>query len=171
MSTATNLQRAHLDCLRWLDEHLASTDGFDAVADRAVRHLRATFPAYHWVGIYMLDGDALSLAAWDGPAPTEHVRIPLDQGVCGWAASTGTLLNVPDVNDDPRYLQCFLGTRSEIVVPIAVDGRVFGEIDIDSDTLAAFGPEDEAFLASYAERLAARAAEEGLPAHVPAAGG
>ena len=53
---------------------------------------------------------------------------------------------VDDVNADDRYLACFVSTRSEIVVPIAYEGRVVGEIDIDSDVPAAFGPEDRTFL-------------------------
>jgi len=63
---------------------------------------------------------------------------------------------VPDVREDPRYLQCFLSTRSEIVVPIIRDGRVLGEIDIDSDRLAAFGEDDRELLEWVAESLATR---------------
>jgi GAF domain-containing protein len=55
------------------------------------------------------------------------------------------------VNADPRYLACFPSTRSEIVVPIHQDGRVVGEIDIDSDRPAAFGDDDRAFLERVAE--------------------
>jgi len=53
---------------------------------------------------------------------------------------------VDDVNADPRYLACFPSTRSEIVVPISHEGRVVGEIDIDSDRPAAFGEDDRALL-------------------------
>ncbi len=53
---------------------------------------------------------------------------------------------VDDVNADERYLACFLSTRSEIVVPISYEGRVVGEIDIDSDVPSAFGQEDRALL-------------------------
>jgi GAF domain-containing protein len=74
------------------------------------------------------------------------VRIPVCQGICGAAAATGQTEVVDDVNADERYLACFPSTRSEIVVPIAYEGRVVGEIDIDSDRPAAFGPDDRAFL-------------------------
>lgn len=105
---------------------------------------------YSWVGIYLVEGDDLVLGPWKGPQATEHVRIPVGQGVCGAAAATGRTEVVDDVNADARYLACFATTRSEIVVPIAHEGLVVGEIDIDSDTPAAFGDDDRAFL----ERIA-----------------
>ena len=105
---------------------------------------------YSWVGIYLVDGDDLVLGPWNGPQATEHVRIPVGQGVCGAAAASGETEVVDDVNADPRYLACFPSTRSEIVVPIFHDGRVVGEIDIDSDRPAAFGEDDREAL----ERIA-----------------
>ena len=106
---------------------------------------------YCWVGIYLVEGDDLVLGPWKGPEATEHVRIPVGQGVCGAAAASGRTEVVDDVNADPRYLACFPSTRSEIVVPIHRDGRVVGEIDIDSDTPAAFGHDDRAFLERIAQ--------------------
>ena len=109
---------------------------------------------YSWIGIYLLEGDDLVLGPWKGPDATEHVRIPVGQGVCGAAAASGETEVVDDVNADPRYLACFPSTRSEIVVPISRDGRVTGEIDIDSDRPAAFGEDDRAFLERVAELIA-----------------
>jgi L-methionine (R)-S-oxide reductase len=108
---------------------------------------------YSWVGIYLVEGDDLVLGPWKGPLATEHVRIPVGQGVCGAAAASGRTEVVDDVNADPRYLACFASTRSEIVVPIAHQGRVVGEIDIDSDTSAAFGDDDRAFLEGIALQI------------------
>jgi GAF domain-containing protein len=88
------------------------------------------------------------------PEATEHTRIPVGQGVCGAAAASGVTEIVDEVNADPRYLACFPSTRSEIVVPIAVDGRVVGEIDIDSDRPAAFGDDDREFLEQVAALIA-----------------
>jgi GAF domain-containing protein len=82
------------------------------------------------------------------------VRIPVGQGVCGAAAARGETEIVDDVNADPRYLACFPSTRSEIVVPIVHNGRVVGEIDIDSDQPAAFGAEDRELLERVAVLLA-----------------
>ncbi len=121
------------------------------------RALRAGVPHYNWVGVYLLEeeGTMLVLRGWDGPAATEHVRIPVGQGICGLAAREAQTVIVDDVRADPRYLQCFLQTRAEIVVPIFSAGKVIGEIDIDSDRVAAFNATDKLFLEWCAERLAA----------------
>ena len=74
---------------------------------------------------------------------TPHTRIPLNQGICGAAASSGQTVVVDDVGKDPRYLACSLETKSEIVVPIFVHGKVVGELDIDSHFPAAFTPENQ----------------------------
>ena len=100
---------------------------------------------YNWVGFYMLERGAkppvLVLGHYQG-AMTPHTRIPLNQGICGAAASSGKTVVVDDVATDSRYLACSLETKSEIVVPVFVRGKVAGELDIDSHFLAAFGPDD-----------------------------
>jgi L-methionine (R)-S-oxide reductase len=108
---------------------------------------------YSWVGVYLVEGDDLVLGPWKGPEATEHLRIPIGEGICGAAAAGGETEIVDDVNADPRYLACFVSTRSEIVVPIKHDGRVVAEIDIDSDAPAAFTEQDREFLERVAERL------------------
>jgi L-methionine (R)-S-oxide reductase len=118
----------------------------DELLQAVVDVLHDRFEHYSWIGIYLVDGEDLVLGPWKGPEATEHVRIPVGQGICGTAAATGVTEVVDDVNADPRYLACFPSTRSEIVVPIAYEGRVVGEIDIDSDRPAAFGEADRAFL-------------------------
>ena len=100
---------------------------------------------YNWVGFYMLEPGAqppiLVLGAFEG-AMTPHTRSPLNQGICGAAASSGQTVVVDDVAKDPRYLACSLETKSEIVVPVFASGKVVGELDIDSHFPAAFGAED-----------------------------
>jgi len=125
-----------------------------AILDFVVKELRRGFPKYTWVGVYLIEGDELVLKAWTGPQATQHVRIPIGQGICGLAARTMTTIVVGDVSKDPRYLECFPDTRSEIVVPILKGGVAIGEIDIDSTALDAFSPEDRAFLEELAGELA-----------------
>jgi L-methionine (R)-S-oxide reductase len=136
------------------DEALATIRSAHDPLATAVEVLQEEFEKYSWVGIYLAEGDDLVLGPWRGPEATEHVRIPIGQGVCGAAAASGQTEIVDDVNADPRYLSCFPSTRSEIVVPIERDGRVVGEIDIDSDRPAAFGDDDRAFLEDVAELIA-----------------
>jgi GAF domain-containing protein len=113
------------------------------------------FEHYSWVGIYLVEGDELVLGPWKGPQATEHVRIPVGAGICGAAAASGSTEIVDDVQADPRYLACFPSTKSEIVVPIRYEGRVVGEIDIDSDRPAAFTEDDRAFLERVALLISA----------------
>jgi L-methionine (R)-S-oxide reductase len=137
---------SHSGALEAVDRIVNRGGEADDVLRTVVETLRDRFDDYSWVGIYLVEGDELVLGPWQGPEATEHVRIPVGQGICGAAVATGRTEVVDDVNADERYLACFPSTRSEIVVPIAYEGRVVGEIDIDSDRPAAFGDGDRAFL-------------------------
>jgi len=123
-----------------------------AITDFVCRELRK-IPHYTWVGIYFVDGSELVLASWSGPMATQHTRIPIGGGICGAAVTEKATILVPDVSLDPRYLQCFINTRAELVVPIFRDGAPIAEIDIDSDQANAFGPTDKDFVEWVAEDL------------------
>src|SRR5271157_2622500 len=114
---------------------------------------------YNWVGFYMLEPGAdppmLVLGHYRG-AMTPHIRIPLNQGICGAAASSGKTVVVDDVKKDPRYLACSLETQSEIVVPVFVHGKVAGELDIDSHFLAAFATENRELIEYFAQLVGKR---------------
>ena len=127
----------------------------NAALTETVRLLKDNRPHYTWAGIYLLEGDELVLGPYLGK-PSPHTRIPLGRGICGAAATEKATITVDDVNSDPRYLACSIETKSEIVVPIMQGDRVFGEIDIDSDQLAAFGKDDRELLEAIAPALAAR---------------
>ena len=118
-----------------------------------VRLLKERLPYYTWAGIYLLEGEELVLGPYVGK-PSPHTRIPLNRGICGAAASEKATIIVDDVNSDPRYLACSIETRSEIVVPIMRGDTVLGEIDIDSDGVAAFGAKDRELLETVAKALA-----------------
>jgi len=157
MISRADTQRGVLDAV---DRAVNTEPTAEGVLRRAVELLHDRFDHYSWVGVYLVEGDELVLGPWKGPQATEHVRIPIGEGVCGAAAASGRTEIVDDVNADPRYLACFVSTRSEIVVPIAYQGKVVGEIDIDSDTPAAFGEADRAFL----ERVAVLVSHHALVA-------
>ena len=119
---------------------------------------------YNWVGFYMLEPNAnppvLVLGHFQG-AMTPHTRIPLNQGICGAAASSGKTVVVDDVASDSRYLACSIETKSEIVVPLFAHSAVIGELDIDSHFPAAFGPEDRD-LVEYCARVVGKRLEGSL---------
>jgi GAF domain-containing protein len=124
----------------------------DELLEVAVRAIEASESRYDWVGIYLLDGDTLTLHNYVG-RPTEHSRIPVGVGVCGSAVVERRDINVPDVREVENYLACSLETRAELVVLISApeSGRIHGQIDLDSDRPAAFTSEDERELKQVAE--------------------
>jgi GAF domain-containing protein len=143
----------YTDVLNKLRRAIADAPVHTEALHQVVTILKEQMPDYSWVGIYLLDGDELVLGPYLGK-PSPHTRIPLNQGICGAAASQQQTIIVDDVDTDPRYLACSLETRSEIVVPIMRGAEVLGEIDIDSDKKAAFGPADRELLESAAGLLA-----------------
>jgi L-methionine (R)-S-oxide reductase len=143
------------DILHNLHTTIQQAPSHTAAMQQAVKILKDQMPDYTWVGIYLLEGDELVLGPFLGK-PSPHTRIPLNQGICGAAATHKNTIVVDDVDADPRYLACSLETRSEIVVPIMRGSQVLGEIDVDSDKKAAFGAADRELLESVASRLAAK---------------
>jgi GAF domain-containing protein len=137
-----------------IDAVLRRLQGKDALQE-VCRYLRMEFPHYRWVGVYALEGEKLKLTGWDGEAATEHVEIPVGQGVCGRAAREKRTVIVDDVRTAPEYLACFLETRAEIVVPILDGGAVLGEVDIDGNEVKAYDATDAAFLGAVAKKLVA----------------
>lgn len=120
----------------------------------AVAKVAAMSPQYNWVGIYLLQGDRLVLGPFVGE-PTEHTVISVGQGVCGTAVAENADQNVPDVAQRANYLACSLKTRSELVVLIRNSrGEILGQIDIDSHSPNAFGPEDESRVRAVAADVA-----------------
>ncbi len=146
-------------------QHVAdSAPSLDDLMTEIVERLQRHMSKYNWVGFYMIErpsiGDpVLVLGPYIG-APTTHTRIPLHQGICGAAASSGNTLIVDDVASDPRYLACSIETKSEIVVPVRAHGEVVGELDIDSHSPAAFSSEDRS-LCELAAALVGRYMESG----------
>jgi L-methionine (R)-S-oxide reductase len=155
-ASVTRLSREQAkELLVRLDSAVGGASG-KAAREAIVKLLNSSVPSYSWVGIYRVDGKDLVLDAWSGPAATEHTKIPIGQGVCGFAAKAAKTEIVSDVSKDPRYLQCFLSTKSEIVVPILSQGAVVGEIDIDGDQLDAFSSLDREFLEAVAKKASAQ---------------
>ncbi|MGB0185867.1 MAG: GAF domain-containing protein [Flavobacteriaceae bacterium] len=109
--------------------------------------LKSEVSYYDWVGFYFKNGDKkeLKLGPYAG-APTDHTIIPFGKGICGQVAVSNQNFVVPDVKAQDNYIACNISVKSEIVVPIFVDGKNVGQIDIDSNTLDPFTKNDEDFL-------------------------
>lgn len=102
---------------------------------------------YNWVGFYFRNGqkEELILGPYVG-APTDHTVIPFGKGICGQVAVSNKNFVVPDVALQNNYIACSFTVKSEIVVPLFVNGENIGQIDIDSNFLNPFSEDDERFL-------------------------
>ena len=110
-------------------------------------------PQLNWVGFYFFDGTELVVGPFQGlPA---CVRIPLDKGVCGAAARTRTTQRVADVDTFPGHIACDSASRSELVVPLVVDGELFGVLDLDSPSPDRFDADDQAGIEAIARAFVA----------------
>jgi L-methionine (R)-S-oxide reductase len=110
---------------------------------------------YNWVGFYFANHEAqtLHLGPYVG-AETDHTVIPFGKGICGQVAVSNKNFVVPDVSAQDNYIACSFTVKSEIVVPLFVDGKNIGQIDIDSHVLDPFTKKDEKFLEFVNEEVA-----------------
>lgn len=98
-------------------------------------------PELNWAGFYFYDGTELVLGPFQGKPAC--LRIPLERGVCGAAARTRSTQLVPDVHAFPGHIACDAASRSEIVVPLVLEGRLIGVWDVDSPIAARFDVQDQ----------------------------
>ena len=118
--------------------------------------LMAKLPHFNWTGIYWLNTDGiLELFDYYKGKETEHTKIPIGKGVCGTAVAENRDIIIDDVLKLDNYLACSLETRSEIVVLIKDKaGTILGQIDIDSDEIAAFDEIDRKNMELLAKKIA-----------------
>ena len=119
------------------------------------RLLQESIDYYNWVGFYFANPEAktLHLGPYVG-APTDHTVIPFGKGICGQVAVSNENFVVPDVTAQDNYIACSFTVKSEIVVPLFVNGKNIGQIDIDSNVLDPFTAADEQFLEFVNQQVA-----------------
>lgn len=98
----------------------------------------------NWAGFYLLDDRELVLGPFQGKPAC--IRIPLGRGVCGTAVSQRKTQRIENVHDFPGHIACDSASNSEIVIPIFVENRVVGVLDIDSPLFHRFQIEDQQYL-------------------------
>lgn len=127
---------------RQLAELIAGESDALAVSANFVGLLFGEIPDVNWLGIYVLRSDELVLGPFQGKPAC--VRIPVGQGVCGTAAASMQTQRVDDVHAFDGHIVCDPDSRSEIVVPLSVNGKLVGVLDIDSPKHARFSEADQA---------------------------
>jgi GAF domain-containing protein len=136
-----------------LDSQLRAllADEPDALANAAnfVALLYNALDDINWLGIYVLRDDELVLGPFQGN--TACVRISMGNGVCGTAAATLETQRVADVHSFPGHIVCDAASRSEVVVPLLIDDRLVGVLDIDSPSIDRFSAGDQAGIEGLCE--------------------
>lgn len=117
--------------------------------------LSSSISYYNWVGFYFANQETktLHLGPYMG-AETDHTVIPFGKGICGQVAVSNNNFVVPDVAAQDNYIACSFTVKSEIVVPLFVNGENIGQIDIDSHVIDPFTEKDERFLEFVNEQIA-----------------
>ena len=140
------------ELLKEFQDFASAAPTADAVMKRIAQRLHETMTRYNWVGFYLVDSvdtGVLLVGAYVGSF-TPNVRIPLNTGLCGAAASSGQTVVVDDVSKDPRYLAGSPLVHSEIVVPITVRNKLAGELDIESYFPGTFTRTEQEFVVACA---------------------
>ena len=120
--------------------------------EHIAQSLHEKMTRYNWVGFYLVDpaDDGFLLVGPFVGSFTPNARIPLSKGLCGAAASSGQIVVVHDVSKDPRYLAGSSMVKCEIVVPIFVNKKLAGELDVESYFVGTFTEPEQQFVATCA---------------------
>ena len=140
-----------------LQKHIGEILRSNASREERARAVAAEIHAagdYRWVGIYDVTAQAVSIIAYSGPGAPQYPSFPRDRGLTGQMLRTGQTVLVGDVTKDPNYLTAFGTTRSEMIVPVRVNGEIVGTLDVESERLNAFEDGDRVALERVANALA-----------------
>jgi GAF domain-containing protein len=150
--------KRHDELLSEFEKLAGSSVTVEGLMQRISSRLHEELVRYNWAGFYLIDPNdpnVLVLGPYAG-TDTPHRRIPLDQGLCGAAASLKKTMVVNDVANDPRYLMGSEHTKSEIIVPLVVGNRVRGEFDINSYFKDTWDDKEQRFVESCAALVGKR---------------
>ena len=133
----------------------AENNSIDEKLTNLCKFLSESVSYYNWVGFYFANHETktLHLGPYVG-APTDHTVIPFGKGICGQVAESNQNFVVPDVAAQDNYIACSFTVKSEIVVPLFVNGVNIGQIDIDSHVINPFTIADEQFLEFVNQQVA-----------------
>jgi GAF domain-containing protein len=113
--------------------------------------LYESFDRINWVGFYLYDGNILTVGPFQGKVAC--AEIPLGKGVCGEAAQKKITMIVKDVHEHPNHIACDANSRSEVVVPIYVNNKLFGVLDVDSPVVDRFDQDTVLFFEQFVNLL------------------
>lgn len=106
---------------------------------------------FFWVGFYIVKEEQLVLGPFQGPVAC--TRIAYERGVCGSAWAQKETLIVPNVEEFPGHIACSASSKSEIVIPLFKENKVYAVLDVDSSALNSFDAIDEKYLTEIVAQL------------------
>jgi sigma-B regulation protein RsbU (phosphoserine phosphatase) len=156
-SSGADVSSEVLATLAEIGEEVNASLDLDEVLARAAALIKRHID-YEIFGVLMLEGDGSYLkhrfAIGYSPGLADNLRVPLGQGITGTAAATGQPVRVSDTSKDPRYINAIDSVRSELAVPLLLQGKCIGVLDIQSRHLNYFTREQQNLLTGLASRLA-----------------
>lgn len=139
-----SLDEQYINLQKQLESLLVKEDNLLSNLSNFVAALKQTFGKISWVGFYFLKDDNLYLGPFQGNIACTNIT--LNKGVCGTATKNKKIVIVPDVSKFEGHIACDAETKSEIVVPIFKDEKVFAVLDIDSFQYNSFNETDAKYL-------------------------
>jgi L-methionine (R)-S-oxide reductase len=146
----------HKELLQEMQSYAPTAPSAESLMEQMAKRLHEKMTRYNWTGFYLVDPadpGYLIVGPYAGSF-TPNARIPLNAGLCGAAATSGKVVVVQDVSTDPRYLAGSSLVKSEIVVPIFVNKRLAGELDIESYFADTFTKPEQEFVEFCANVIA-----------------
>jgi GAF domain-containing protein len=141
---SSSLDEQYLLLIKQIKNLLNKSDNILSNLSNFTAALKQTFDKISWVGFYLFDGHKLFLGPFQGKVAC--TEIILGKGVCGTAAQNRETIIVPDVNKFPGHIACDVDSKSEIVVPIIKDEKLYGVLDLDSTEYDSFNGTDKKYL-------------------------
>ncbi len=154
----TTVQR---EVLQELQKYAATATTSKAMMEWIAKRLHEKLTRYNWVGFYLVDPDDpgyLVVGPFAGSF-TPNARIPLSNGLCGAAATSGKVVVAQDVTKDVRYLPGTSMVKSEIVVPIFLNKKLAAELDVESYFANTFTRDEQEFVETCAGVVAKQLAK------------
>jgi|SRR5580704_9453026 L-methionine (R)-S-oxide reductase len=156
LNEANAMTPAHKDLLQEMQIYAPTAPSAESLMEWMAKRLHEKMTRYNWTGFYLVDPadpGYLIVGPYAGSF-TPNPRIPLNTGLCGAAATSGKVVVVQDVSTDPRYLAGSSLVKSEIVVPIFVNKKLAGELDIESYFADTFTKPEQEFVEICANVIA-----------------
>lgn len=139
-----SLEEKYVELTKQVKSLLSGNDNLLSSLSNFTAALKQTFEKISWVGFYLFDGEKLYLGPFQGKVACTEIKI--GSGVCGTAAEKRETVIVQDVEKFPGHIFCDADSKSEIVVPILKDGKLYGVLDLDSTGLGSFNETDKKYL-------------------------